>query len=212
MKRTVLVLAQVVIASSALAGGTITLSGTVTTTNVSGHTGTPKTVGNPSSVTPWGLKELALGEKHDKPCYLHVLARSLPDGDQTNAVLPDGTANLCGGNAYDALRVNFADNARYFIRGLQVCTTDKADTRDNRIKGVKIYPAKVDKETGAVSDLTSYEKVENPNCKKWHPAVYCPKGSVAVEVVGHQTDGIYRGLGMKCRAVTYTRTVEPPPR
>ena len=176
--------------------------------NVSGYTGKK---GDVKAVSlDWGLKTVTWYEKADKPCKLTISARDLYDPDKLVAT-SDYELDICGGAASNKKLVSFTDSRRNFIRGVAVCTTDKKDSSDNRLKGIKIFAAKVTTD-GQVTELTTFEKNEHTNCAKWRKAVYCPAGHVAHGIQIHHTDGYFRGLAVKCRKVITKRSVKPPTR
>jgi hypothetical protein len=174
--------------------------GSATDTGTSGNTGKAANV-QIGSVMHWGLRAVTWWERNNRPCKLRLSARSLEDGQQS-VTFTGNTLDICGGNpgASSMRNVNFDANPRYFVRGIAACTTDKNDSANNRLKGIKIYPARVTRQ-GAVTPLNSFEKVERNNCKFWHPPVHCPAGHIAYGVRVHHNGDSFRGLGLRCRKV-----------
>ncbi len=82
--------------------------------------------------------------------------------------------------------VRFNGNPRYFIRGVAICNNNKGN---QRLKGVRIYAAKVWATEERVDGLTSSEAEDHPNCSTWDNPVYCPANNVASAVVVHHNGG-----------------------
>ena len=179
------------------AGDTLTL-GTATVPNkISGYTGDKKVAD-----AYYGLKKILWEEDNDKPCYLSAEARKLSSPDEGRLA----EISICKGSAGNKKIVEL-NEADHYVRGIAVCTTDKKDSSDNRLKGIKIYVAEV-KSDGKVLALNAFEKNEHTNCSEWHAAVYCPAGHIAnaVNVFYKGGDasgkgGYFTGLGLKCAQV-----------
>jgi len=175
------------------AGETLTL-GTATVPNrISGYTGDKKVAD-----AFYGVKQILWEEDNDKPCYLNVQAKKLSSPEGKVAEI-----SICKGNAGNKKIVELTvDN--HYLRGIAVCTTDRKDSSDNRLKGIRLYAAEVEPD-GKVIALNAFEKNEHTNCAKWHPAVYCPSGHIANAVYayykGGNKGGYFTGLGLKCAKV-----------
>ena len=168
-------------------------------------TGTQDHGSDSRTVTTYaGIKGVTWSEDKDKPCRIEVdakeLASELVYGDsRTPAVARDGSFEICSGKAGNEKAVRFS-KASYYVRGVQVCTTDKKDSDDNRLKGIRLYIADV-KPDGSVTFLNNYEQDKHTNCATWRSTVSCPAGSIASGLNVHHRDGYFTGLGLKCRKV-----------
>ena len=168
-------------------------------------TGTQSHGAGSHTVTTYaGIKGITWSEDKDKPCDIRVNAKELVSGlvygdSKTAAVAKDGVFEICGGNPGNTKSVQFS-NANYYVRGVQVCTTDKKNSDDNRLKGIRLYIAEV-KSDGSVSALGNYEQDLHTNCATWRSTVTCPTGHIATGMRVHHRDGYFTGLGLKCRKV-----------
>lgn len=168
-------------------------------------TGTQAHGSSSQTVTTYaGIKGITWSEDNDKPCDMKVDAKELVSGlvygdSKTAAVARDGEFGICGGKLGNEKRVQLSGAARY-VRGVQVCTTDKKDSDDNRLKGIRLYIAEV-KADGSVTALNNYEQDQHTNCVVWRTTVNCPSGHIASGVRVHHRDGYFTGLGLKCRKV-----------
>lgn len=103
-------------------------------------TGTQAHGSSSRTVTTYaGIKGVTWSEDKDKPCDIEVDAKELVSGlvygdSKTPAVARDGEFGICGGKPGNAKRAHLS-GATHYVRGVQVCTTDKKDSDDNRLKG-----------------------------------------------------------------------------
>lgn len=168
-------------------------------------TGTQAHGSSTRTVTTYaGIKGITWREDKDKPCDMVVDAKELVSGlvygdSKTAAVAPNGDFGICGGKPGNEKRVRLSAAAHY-VRGVQVCTTDKKNSDDNRLKGIRLYIAEV-KADGSVTALNNYEQDRHTNCAVWRTTVSCPAGHIASGVRVHHRGGYFTGLGLKCRKV-----------
>lgn len=182
-----------VLAGTGHAAGTLTLGDATSPSGISGYSGTKKTV-DPF----YAVKEIYWEEDKDDPCSITVEGRILSKPEEGKIA----NYNLCKGSGGNRKKVALTASGNYG-RGVAVCTTDKKDSADNKLKGIKLYAAEV-KSDGKVVTLNTYEKNEHTNCAKWHKAVYCPAGHVMNGVHVYSKDTSFTGLGIKCAKVTTT--------
>jgi hypothetical protein len=144
------------------------------------------------------LYGLELAEEGDGPCYLKAKSRHL-NNYSTASYTYD--ANGCSENDSSRETVEFTGTDTY-IRGIQVCMNSDGE----RIKGVKIFGATLNRSTGALTNVATPKEFDRPNCNTWKVAQYCPPGEVATQVrisyvdFAYYTDEI-NGLALVCRAV-----------
>jgi hypothetical protein len=88
----------------------------------------------------------------------------------------------------------------HYIRGLEVCTNTATGARLSSVRGVRLLLSEV--RSGAIESVSQTEELELDGCEHWHPAVNCPAGSFATEVVPHHGGNaattFYRGLELIC--------------
>lgn len=155
-----------------------------------------------------GIHQLIMKESNDRPCNLKIFTKPLDDGEATAYSNTYGydervvSTDICSGSDSKSLSVEFI-NPDMYIRGIEVCTTNKSDPDNDRIKGLRIYPAKVTQD-GLVTSAVGSKEDTNPNCNNnWKGAVYCPSGMIASGLRMYHNDDWYRGLSLICRQVTY---------
>jgi len=154
-----------------------------------------------------GLKGFSWWENRDKPCKFTVHRVSL------NTVSPGATSlsdvkkqpqdtseSMCDGSPGDGKTVKFVDGTKRFVRGIAVCTSDKNKSSDERIKGLRVYAAKVN-DDGTVERLDVNRDDRQANCKIWHAPVYCPNDYIVSALRLHQINDYFTGIGIKCRQV-----------
>ena len=174
----------------------------VSTTAVSGYTSSDVTwlsVGGAGNVA---IKGLTWREDADKPCHMAISERGLAEATPWDAPSMD----ICGivssyliATATERV-LSFDANPRYFLRGIAVCNNDKSN---HRLKGIRIYAAKVWSTQQQVDELTMSQQTSLTNCDRWDSAVYCPADNVASAVVVHHNNKEITGLALRCRPIDY---------
>ena len=149
-------------------------------------------------------------ESGDLPCRLQTLVRDLNDGTDTAT---GWYWERCPGGFWGNKKVvSFDDNPRYYVRGLAVC--DSKNKGNDRIKGIKIYPAKVWKTKEQVDAIGTPVTATHSNCGAWKPAVFCPSGAVAHGFIFHTeldtsvmggSGNSAIGIALKCAEVNWNR-------
>lgn len=174
----------------------------VTTTAVSGFTSTDVTwlaVGE----GPVGVMGLSWSEDGDKPCTFQVFQRALQGSVASSWTQPMDICGVYTSNPFTAnssKTISFEDHARYYVRGIRVCNNN----RDNhRLKGVRIYAAKVWSTREQVDELSASEMEDRTNCATWDSPVYCPADHIASAIVVHHSEDEITGLALRCRRVSY---------
>lgn len=166
------------------------------TSNVSGYSGKPHWT---DAGTHYALNGLSMYELHDKPCIWSMWSRDL---DETGNGREGSTRySACGkpkaGSGKKVVRLG----GGYFIHGIQICTNKKKDTRKARLKGVKLFAAKLDKR----GDVTRVDKVtakfQRSHCRKWHKVVRCGKNKIAFGIQFHSGDRGLSGAALLCYEV-----------
>jgi hypothetical protein len=201
-----------------LGDAAVSLGGAVTSTDVSGFSGTPFTLGAAPGAGVQGLYGLSSVERGDQPCYITSFTE-----DVNNASTDSGAIkNLCGADATSSeLLVRFTDTGfakRTFVRALRVCMNDGND----RVKGLQIRGRTIDSNGNAADLPARYPDTsqssglsplvdlnapsdERTNCSAWKRWVECPDGQIATAVVAHfgpgSTPRSLTGLALRCRSV-----------
>lgn len=173
----------------------------VTNTSYSGWAGTITEANTPTLHDGGmaGLYGIDWYEESNQPCRIGLYSRTLTEASEayTNATL-----NFCSGGGGNRKEVRFKDNPRYFVRGIAVCSS-KVDKNHKRMKGVKLYAAKVWLSKRDVQELTTAIVEDHANCGTWNAPVYCPANHVATGLIAHRDGKSITGLGLKCRPVLY---------
>ena len=146
-----------------------------------------------------GLYGIDWYEDKDQPCHLGTSWRTLTQGTE---VYTNGDFNHCAGSPGNRKLVEFTDNARYFVRGIAVCSS-KDDKNKQRLKGIKLYAAKVWLTKREVEELSTALVEEHTNCGTWNAAVFCPADTAATGLIVHRIDRSISGLGLRCRPILY---------
>ncbi len=206
-------LAAVVMAPMVLGSGlgvahaqNLTLTNNPTVTAVSGYAGANSTLGASSGLR--GLTAIEWYEDGDEPCKLILDTKDFntQDINRPQIVLEDVYTHVgkqpCSspGNKKD-VRLAGSDN---WIYKIQACTTDKRDTSDNKLKGIRIWPATVNSRSPlAVSRGSSAVEDKHTHCDKWHTAASCPVGKIGSRLLVHHNASKTKimGLALECRTL-----------
>ncbi len=158
-----------------------------------------------------GIKTITWAEFLDKPCWMGVkpwpLNAYIAEDSLPSSIPPEKDINLCNSTQNGDTR---SISVTGYVKAIKVCTTDKKDSSKNRLKGIKIWEAKLSKVPPYVRDVPgSPAKNEHKNCKIWHNKVSCPAGYIAsgIKVYTDQESRYFRGLSLKCRRVSLGRSV-----
>lgn len=139
-------------------------------------------------------------ENLDRPCQLTLFGRDIggQTGGRGNVILR--LCNRATGTANATSSVINLDAPR-FVRAIEVCTTNKKNTANDRLKGLRIIAASIDPTTGQVTSESTEESYEYARCNRWHSRVSCPSGEVAVGMRVHANGKAIRGLELECAPV-----------
>ena len=180
------------LATTAWAGASYILTGSATLTQYSGKSPGFWEALTPGSGDYQAAYEITMWEHQNEPCRVKVRTRHVNTYSGRSAEWKDCYGSASGSAAKT---ISFTQEDTY-INGVQVCHNNAG----TRIKGVKIFGKKLNRNTGALSDAGS-KKFERPNCKNWKPVRYCPAGKVAdgirVTTVGRDASGI----ALSCRTL-----------
>lgn len=207
-----------------------TLSGTVTTTAVSGFQGTPFTVGDADSATH-AVYGISSEERNDNPCFVAVKKENVNNSSAQTSPSKD----LCGSNGPTSseLYVDYgnsdATGEHTFVTGIKVCM----NSAKTRVKGYKLRGAEVS-DYGTLIELRSggsggcsevFQQgsqeyrlcgggvITEPSAKRsncddtdgWMSWVECPAGKVATAMELHFEAGneprSLTGIALKCKTV-----------
>ncbi|GEM_PF-2326589 len=146
-----------------------------------------------------GITDVSWQENHDKPCDIKATPRALNRASVKKQPSPK-SKNICTGRAGNKKVVSLP--AGQYVRGISVCTTNKKQSRKNRLKGIALYAATLSTSPPLVRSINAAaEKAQHTNCRKWHQYVGCPNGYIATGLQIYSQDDSFRGLGLKCRKV-----------
>ena len=146
-----------------------------------------------------GLRGVDWFEDGDQPCRLGTYWRTLTAGTE---VYTNGDFDHCAGAAGNRKQVGFWDNPRYLVRGIAVCSS-KTDKNEQRMKGIRLYAAKVWLTKPEVEELTTAVEEDHANCGTWNAPVFCPSDQAATGLIIQRLDRSITGLGLKCRPIQY---------
>ena len=185
----------------------LTLTGDATFTAVSGYAGGNETRGATDGSR--GITAITWYEDGDEPCKLVLDTKDFNTRDINNpqVVLKDvythtGKQPCSSPGNRKAVRLAGTDN---WIYKIQTCTTDKRNTSNNKLKGIRIWAATVNQRSPlSVSRGSSFQEAKHTHCSKWRTAVACPQGKIAsrlrVHHNGSKTKAI--GLALECRTLS----------
>jgi hypothetical protein len=105
-----------------------------------------------------------------------------------------------------------------YVYKINVCTTDKKNTYDNKLKGVRFWTRELvyrnykdGEDPILITQPTPQEAIHAPHCDKWHTPVQCDAGEIATRLVVAHNDFGHRdwitGLALYCKKV---RVKKPP--
>jgi hypothetical protein len=130
-------------------------------------------------------------ESYDDACGLAARTRHMNLlGSQRHEVIA-GDCKVSG------VKTAELTNTDTFARGIQVCLS-----ATDRVKGIRLYGARLDRATGKLTNTTGYQEFTRPNCKTWKTATYCPVGMVATRLGGPIVHHNFTGISLYCREVT----------
>ena len=148
------------------------------------------------------LTAIMWAENGDHPCRIVAYGRKISAADKAWSWSDRHLFDDCkvGGDGKTVELQPASGKVVRAIRAIRVCTSENADSSQNRLKGIEIWAAKISK-TGEVVNDDATEKVYHPNCKTWQKKVECPAGEVAVSLVATHDDKDFRGLALECAKV-----------
>jgi hypothetical protein len=199
-----------------LSDTTVSLSSTVTPSEISGFSGTSFTLGSPKSTH--GLNGLWSVERNDKPCYVASMTEDINNSSDDSGAHKD----LCGAKATSSeIKAQFGDIKfanRTFIRAVRVCMNKDND----RVKGFQVRGREIDS-NGNVSNLPARYPdssgssgvdalvdlnapyVQRSNCDGWKKWAECPEGQIATALIAHFGPGSNPrsliGIALQCQGV-----------
>lgn len=184
------------LATIAATGLLVTTSGTATPLyklNTATHTTSVSGVDLKNYDTFGGTKDfkaihrITNWESADRPCKMKVKMRHLNKYDGTT----DSHSLISGSCNGDKITVGYNDTETY-IRGVQVCTNL------SRIKGLRVWGSKLDRSTGALSNVARDQDTRT-NCGMWGKKYYCPAGQIATQIKVSVNAPDYTGIALACR-------------
>jgi hypothetical protein len=205
-----------VFGAAARTSSATTLTGTPTTTTISGFSGTAFTVGDAESTTH-AVFGLSSEERFDKPCFVKVKKEIITD--PTTQTFP--SKDLCGpnGSTSSEIQADFSNTDEtgesVFVTGIRVCMNSaKTRVKGFQLRGkevsdhgtlIDLRPGGTDpRSCGAVitqgsvefrlcgDDVTLEPMNLRPNCDQsngWMSWVECSAGKVATALVLHYEGG-----------------------
>lgn len=197
---------------------TVTPSGPYTTSPnwrpVSGYTGDHSVIYSLAGCT-YALNRLAFYEHSDDPNHIEIWMEQLCHDQPCDPGPRDGVLHVGNKEENQRSKKILAAGDDHYITAIQVCTTNENDVRKRKIKGVRIWTARLD--PGGIVNRTGYDPVEfaRPNCNNnWRQKQLCIGNRVAVGLKAYYNDDspqlnnryYITGLELEC-----ARVVDPGP-
>ena len=138
-------------------------------------------------------------EKKDDPVRIQVSARTLCSGKCSGN---ESTTLKTGSDAGNSVSVkNVATPESHYITGIQVCTTNKGNTSKNKLKGIRLWSARIKPAGRFVAD-PSPKSAQHTHCAKWGSERKCAAGQFVTGIkayYGPKTG--FTGLEVRCSTV-----------
>ena len=210
----------------------IRLVGNITTTGISGNTGSSSFTLIPSQPHSF-LRSLLFRERGDEPCFMqasfvhytlgpdHEYEPSNGEQLDTRVDFRCGT-NWMGTSSRQTMEQGVQSTTKRVrppsaptvdgyeshvaIHGLQVCTNDRND-RNIKLKGIKIFGTRLNPNGRGrvVRDASFSDQFTRSHCRKWETAQVCPSGEVGVGLDVYRRGDSITGLALRCQEVRMTR-------
>lgn len=211
MKRTPTHLAAVGLAVATLVGGAVASARTIITYNftgdatrsdVSGHSSSTKKSHYAANAST-ALYGLSMWEEGDRAIAFQVnQAKLSPTGGEVSA---GSVIKFAGYNERSKKTVSLGND--HYIEGIKICTSgEKGNTAKKRLKGVKLYGARL-RSDGSIQSGVTTATFKRANCKQWEKKAMCPKGQLAYAVTMYRGDKGINGASLLCKAVERKESV-----
>ncbi len=171
---------------------TVTPSGPYTTSPnwrpVSGYTGDHSVIYSLAGST-YALNRLAFYEHSDDPNHIEIWMEQLCYDQPCDPGPRNGSLHVGNKDANEGTKEIIAAGDDYYITAIQVCTTDENDIRKRKIKGARIWTARL--EPGGIVNRMDYEPppFDRPNCNNhWREKQLCLGNRVAVGLKAYYND------------------------
>ncbi|MCU0657648.1 MAG: hypothetical protein MUF64_21015 [Polyangiaceae bacterium] len=185
-------------------------------TGVSGRTGTEHKLGDGQ----FFIYALEWSERNDDPCWFRSLGIWRNKDAGWNFSSPEHRVASCTEHPASRKTIYLQDpktatSSSRFIRSVQVCTSEKKDSYNEKLKGIRVKSARFDPATNTFVSENAIEESYRNNCKNWEPEVTCPEGQAATAIylqvgqVGKGTNA-YNGIALQC-ASPEPQPPPPPP-
>lgn len=171
---------------------TVTPSGPYTTSPnwrpVSGYTG-DHSVYYSLAGSAFALNRLSFFEHSDDPNHIDIWMEKLCHDQPCESGPRDGELHVGAKEENQGTREIIAAGDDHYVTAIQVCTTNENDIRKRKIKGARIWSARLD--PGGIVNRTGYEPAEfdRPNCNNhWREKQLCLGNRVAVGLKAYYND------------------------
>ena len=175
-------------------------------TQVTGYTatGTKTTTG----WTGYVITGFQWWEKKDDPVRIQVSARKLCSGSCSGNKTTELETGINAGNIVSVKNVATAES--HYITGIQVCTTNKNNTSDNKLKGIRLWSARIKPAGKFVAD-PSPKSAYHAHCVKWGTIRKCASGQFVTGIkayYGPKTG--FTGFEVRCSTVDLPKKEKIP--
>lgn len=152
------------------------------------------------------LYEIGWSEYQDDPCHFRVKGSHRLNDKWVDAAAVDANTSGC-----KDLSTSFTVDSHFahtdasegrFISGIQVCRSDKKDSDQEKLKGIRIRTRTVDA-NGVVSDTPAGEDDHKlSHCDTWEAWVECDAGKLARRLVIDAYGRSAKSIALECAAVS----------
>ena len=177
-------------------------TGDMTRTAVTGHSSSVlKTHYGPNVST--GIYGVSMWEEADQAIAFQVnQAKLAPSG---GGLSQGSVIKFAGYNERSKKTVSLGTG--HYVEAVKICTNgNKSATSKKRLKGLKLYGARLLADGSIQSGVTS-ASFKRANCKQWEQKVACPKGQLASAITMYRGDKGINGVSLLCRKVVRKESV-----
>ena len=131
------------------------------------------------------LYGLESGEFYDEPHAIRVYVKRR----ESAAAFENDDLYTIGRTSNAGRDKKIAFTERRFVRGVALCTDGEKDTKERKMKGLRLFYATVSTAGVVDADDKTGTAWERPNCKVWHPARFCGPEKIARAMMFHNDKG-----------------------
>lgn len=152
------------------------------------------------SNTENGVTGMSITEKYDNPCLIKITPGGLPGFNNE----PDAKTSRELRGHCDGQEKSVTVGTGNYATAIQVCLSGATDSKDRRIKGVRLWGASVGAD-GKLTQNPTAASFELPNCKTWASKESCGADQIVTGIsasYGTVETGSYSGIAIRCSSLT----------